>query len=635
MQHVNDDEGPPVEHSSDQPPAPGPSDARWHDGVSIQRWRLRNFKSVRSADVELSPLTLLVGANSAGKSSLLQSILAVSQAVHATGDLFPLNGGTVRLGTVEQNRYAGPSDAPPETICLGAHFRIGEAVPGRSALAYRRRLAQQRRAVPRTHVDWDVTLGDSPPEQSGRALIREVGVTVTHESPAQGDLFDGVLSGAELRASAVAAERDGARGRRYVYQGTWRSRGRVRDLTDVLLSGGLPVRGWVLADRATVLWEIWRDVYLQTVRFLSTPAGSPKNRPEVSAERLLAAAVDDVVAALAEHEEELAADFDFETVVRLALRDRYVEPRHEAADTNLLYSSDFAASVIDALQARGVSGLVATRDDLDDVALPVGQVIEFLRTSVRYLGPLREDPRVVYQDSPEAGNGYVGAKGEFCAAVLQNSGGLLVRAPLPDQELGANRQVRLSRAVDAWAKFLEIGDAVSTADQGRLGLELQVRQEHVRIPLDLTSVGTGVSQILPVLVMCLQAPVGSLLMIEQPELHLNPRVQQRLADFLLAVAASGRQLIVETHSEYLISRLRLRVAKDPTDEVRQTVGLLFAERSDGSTDYRQVETNEFGGLENWPANFFDQSAEEAQNILRAAVVKRRARQSRDGDQGPA
>jgi predicted ATPase len=116
-------------------------------------------------------------------------------------------------------------------------------------------------------------------------------------------------------------------------------------------------------------------------------------------------------------------------------------------------------------------------------------------------------------------------------------------------------------------------------------------------------------------------------MIEQPELHLNPRVQQRLADFLLAVTASGRQLIVETHSEYLISRLRLRVALDTTNRVQQTVGLLFAERANGSTEYRQVETNEFGGLENWPANFFDQSAEEAQELLRAAVKKRRAQQS--------
>ncbi len=629
---MTEDERQPVTHGSDETAVPRWQDERWHDGVSIQRWRLKNFKSVRAADVELSPLTLLVGANSAGKSSLLQSILAVSQAAHALGDRFPLNGGTVRLGTVEQNRYAGPGESPPETICVGAHFRIGEAAPSRSSMAYRRSLAQHRRAAPSAHVDWDLTLGDSPPEQSGHALIREMSVSVTHERAVQGDLFDAAPAGAELRVAAVDTERDGARGRRrQVFHGTWRSGAQERSLTDVLMFGGLPQRAWVLADRATVLYDLWRDVYLNAVRTRGA-ARDPHAVPQkASEERLLAAAVGDVTATLAEHADDMAADLDFEPVVRLALRDRFMRAERQVPDTNLLYSDEFAARVIEALQGEGVSVLVATPNELDDIAPPVSQVLDFLRHSVRYLGPLREDPRVVYQDSPEAGNGYVGAKGEFCAAVLQNSGTGYVRAPLPHQALGENRRVQLSRAVDAWARFLEIGDGVSTADQGRLGLELQVRQDNVRIPLDLTSVGTGVSQILPVLVMCLQAPVGSLLMIEQPELHLNPRVQQRLADFLLAVAASGRQLIVETHSEYLISRLRLRVAEDGTDTVRRTVGLLFAERSEGSTDYRQVATNEYGGLENWPANFFDQSAEEAQDILRAAVDKRRAQQSPAGE----
>jgi len=85
----------------------------------------------------------------------------------------------------------------------------------------------------------------------------------------------------------------------------------------------------------------------------------------------------------------------------------------------------------------------------------------------------------------------------------------------------------------------------------------------------------------------------------------------------------GRQLIVETHSEYLISRLRLRVAEDDTDRVQRTVGLLFAERTTGATQYRRVAMNEFGGIDNWPQDFFDQSTEEAQAILRASVTKRR------------
>jgi predicted ATPase len=180
-------------------------------------------------------------------------------------------------------------------------------------------------------------------------------------------------------------------------------------------------------------------------------------------------------------------------------------------------------------------------------------------------------------------------------------------------------------AVSRWAKYLDIGESFSVFDEGRLGIQMQVKQEDVEGNLDLTSVGTGVSQLLPVIVMCVQAPIGSLLLIEQPELHLNPRVQQRLADFLLAIAQSGRHLIVETHSEYLISRLRRRVAEDPHDVLQDIIGIYFAKRVNGATTYDPVQTNKYGGIEEWPENFFDQATDEEHAILSAAVVKRRAK----------
>jgi predicted ATPase len=114
-------------------------------------------------------------------------------------------------------------------------------------------------------------------------------------------------------------------------------------------------------------------------------------------------------------------------------------------------------------------------------------------------------------------------------------------------------------------------------------------------------------------------------MLEQPELHLHPALQQRLGDFLLACANSGRQLIVETHSEYIVSRLRRRIAAAPEDSLVSTVEILFAEKDEqGDTHFRPVRANEYGGIEEWPKGFFDQTASEAQEILRAAVKKRKA-----------
>ena len=76
---------------------------------------LREFKSIRNQRVDLGPLTVVVGANSAGKSTLLQAILALSQAVRSDGATseFPLNGSLIRLGTFDETRnYLAAGDTP-------------------------------------------------------------------------------------------------------------------------------------------------------------------------------------------------------------------------------------------------------------------------------------------------------------------------------------------------------------------------------------------------------------------------------------------------------------------------------------------------------------------------------------------
>ena len=114
------------------------------------------------------------------------------------------------------------------------------------------------------------------------------------------------------------------------------------------------------------------------------------------------------------------------------------------------------------------------------------------------------------------------------------------------------------------------------------------------------------------------------MLLEQPELHLHPEMQLRLADFLLACARSGRQIIVETHSEHLVNRLRLHVAQDETNATRDLVQLLFAEQENGVTSYRASQINPLGGLsEDWPRGFLDVGADEAGQLLRQTVQRHR------------
>ena len=179
-------------------------------------------------------------------------------------------------------------------------------------------------------------------------------------------------------------------------------------------------------------------------------------------------------------------------------------------------------------------------------------------------------------------------------------------------------------AVEAWGAQLGLLEAIRVVQEPKLGSTIIVKTEGLDKEVPLDAVGVGVSQLLPVLVLCLLSEPGSVILLEQPELHLHPALQQRLADFLIAIARSGRQLIVETHSEYMVSRLRRRIAEDPDDELLSISKVIFAERDGqtGITTYRDVELSPYGDIDEWPKGFFDQAAAEEREIIRGGLKKR-------------
>lgn len=134
---------------------------------------------------------------------------------------------------------------------------------------------------------------------------------------------------------------------------------------------------------------------------------------------------------------------------------------------------------------------------------------------------------------------------------------------------------------------------------------------------DLTTVGVGASQLLPVIALVLSATPGAIICIEQPELHLHPAVQSRLADFFLR-ARPDLAIIVETHSEYMVTRIRRRAAEGALDV--GDVSIFFAEQEGGKTNFRNLKLNVDGNLSDWPAGFFDAQDEDARALV-AAIAR--------------
>jgi hypothetical protein len=264
---------------------------------------------------------------------------------------------------------------------------------------------------------------------------------------------------------------------------------------------------------------------------------------------------------------------------------------------------------------------------------PVMQSCEYFENYVRYLGPLRDEPKPLYPLEALGTPTDVGYRGEHTAAVFHlNQYRSIAYLPsnhfsdIPTKSSITSSQIqaRMCDAVVDWLSYMGVVEGVETDDLGKIGHELKVQTPGIKKYHDLTNVGVGVSQVLPIVLMALLAPTGSLLIFEQPELHLHPRVQTRLADFFISIALSGKQCLVETHSEYLIHRLRRRIAEAPDDGLTQLSKLYFVERQHGLTSCRPVDITKYGAVLDWPIDFFDQAQVESEKILTAAGAKRSA-----------
>lgn len=246
---------------------------------------------------------------------------------------------------------------------------------------------------------------------------------------------------------------------------------------------------------------------------------------------------------------------------------------------------------------------------------------------IQYIAPLRALPQPFYPRTYSTSDKDVGARGEMTAAVfLMNRHTSITYFPPPasqDSPFAAEQMTaELQTALGEWLRYLEVGTDVSADDSGQLGYELKVTLDGDAVAMDLTNMGFGVSQILPILIMCLLSEPYATILIEQPEVHLHPKVQSRLGDFFLSIAQTGRQCIIETHSEHLVNRLRYRAASAPLESsLTSMMKIYFAERKNGGSVYRDVPVNEYGAIMDWPAGFFDESQDEAERILNAAARK--------------
>jgi len=250
--------------------------------------------------------------------------------------------------------------------------------------------------------------------------------------------------------------------------------------------------------------------------------------------------------------------------------------------------------------------------------LPLDNLKNYLANSI-FIGPLRVMPDVDFVANPYP------RQSDW-------SDGTAAWDILHKYPTGGNQTERLLKQVNEWLVSEEklntgyelvnksISDVSSMGEAFPEAFNYQLERRHLLftdkntdIALNVSQLGTGISQMLPLIVAAHMESAG-VISIEQPELHIHPRWQTVIGDLLLLSTQKSHDeklFFIETHSEHLILRLLRRIRESESGELLKLIQVLYLSPSQNGVQVEEMQVTSDGDFTNdWPEGFFDERDEE-------------------------
>ena len=197
-------------------------------------------------------------------------------------------------------------------------------------------------------------------------------------------------------------------------------------------------------------------------------------------------------------------------------------------------------------------------------------------------------------------------------------GGHVVMVLASALEEGKRGGKQLAQALDSFGEASGLFKAVKVKKLGKdVGTPFQIRFNFGTGPdFNLIDVGYGVSQALPIAVDIIRSPEGSTLLIQQPEVHMHPRAQAALGSLLVNMAkAKNKRFLVETHSDYLVDRVRMEIRENAHLSPDDVQILYFHREDDGRVEISPLELDEQGNILNAPPGYREFFLREEERFL--------------------
>ncbi len=545
---------------------------------------LENFKAFGSPTrIEFAPITLVFGENSAGKSSILQALNLLKQT-HESRDssaaLLPrTEDGIVDLGSFNELLFDHDTDRV---------LRLGIEMQPDSSPRYRRRVLFGGA------LDEDKPYGVLLSFQRHKKTDEVAVSTITISAGGHDDL-------ARFKTRPLQGEE-----RRMLRRVMWLSPIRGRPAQRRQEGIGAQCE-WVTddVDVWTPFYKAWharrsdvRDMLDEMPRHMERRGRVVRDVEEDDADESMASWSRSIDEAIAFYESDFTLSQFMDRMRAWAMTcvlsvDGFVPGGGPPLNRRELPEIDAAEMRPHRLR----EGLSLPLLDVGRVAFMAGHLLEESLDALFPMGPYRRPPERWYiftGTSPID----VGYKGDH----------------LPDLLF---REPQLVDIANRWLRRLNIGYELKVRSVGDRDSDLfEVRLADTRrsdpVDVALSDVGFGISQILPFLVQSL-ATDKQLITIEQPEVHIHPRLQADLGDLLAECIREPyeHQFLIETHSEHLVLRLQ-KLVRNGTLKPSH-VSIIYVSRGNSGSEAERLHLDETGDfVDEWPGGFFPERLRELQ-----------------------
>jgi len=246
------------------------------------------------------------------------------------------------------------------------------------------------------------------------------------------------------------------------------------------------------------------------------------------------------------------------------------------------------------------------------------QIINLFQENFQYIQTDRIAPAITYKLSEtDIQNNSIGLQGEYTAHYLaEKKDQAIFLDKLKHKDSVTNQ---LLENVSLWLNEISQGIDISSTvnpSQNNVTLTYSYKYNEGRTnEYNPLNVGFGITYVLPIIVSILKAKKGDLLIIENPESHLHPAGQSKIAELCAIASANGVQIIVETHSDHFLNGVRVATKKGLLKPSDSKIYYFSKEFGELETKIDEINIDKNGKIDNWVQGFFDEYDKQLDELI--------------------